>query len=156
MGKKLEILIERLMAFLLSMMILLLFLQVITRFIFMGSILWAGELSVWLFVWITFLGSSLLLYRNEHMVVNLLEMILPVTIYYKIKTFLNIFIKIFIYSFLAIVFYNSIPVIISISNQYATSFPVSKVFLFSSLPVSIILMFIFLIISIMDFFREAN
>lgn len=154
-GQKLESLLEYLLALLLAIMVMLLLGQVITRFILSGSMLWATEMAVWLFVWVTFLGSALLLRRKDHMVVNILEMIIPEDLYLKFQKYLNIFVDLTIYIFLGVIFYNSIPVVQSVSNQYATSVPISKVYLFSSLPVSIILMFIFLSISIYEEIKEG-
>ncbi|QTL96849.1 TRAP transporter small permease subunit [Iocasia frigidifontis] len=153
MGKKLELIVEKTVGILLAVLVLLLFAQVITRFVFVGSMLWASEMAVWIFVWITFLGASLLLKKKEHMTVNVLEILLPEYLYNKIKVFLDIIIQIIIYVFLAIVFYNALPVVSSVSNQYATSVEISKVFLYSSLPLSIIMMFIFLIVSLIERIR---
>lgn len=153
MGKKLELIVEKTVGILLAVLVLLLFAQVITRFVFVGSMLWASEMAVWIFVWITFLGASLLLKKKEHMTVNVLEILLPEYLYNKIKGFLGIIIQIIIYVFLAIVFYNALPVVSSVSNQYATSVEISKVFLYSSLPLSIIMMFIFLIVSLIERIR---
>ncbi|MTI59181.1 MAG: TRAP transporter small permease [Firmicutes bacterium] len=153
MGKQLELFIEKTIGVLLGILVLLLFAQVITRFIFVGTALWASEMAVWIFVWITFLGAALLLRRGQHMVVNILEIILSENAHDKVQGIFNVIIEIIIYVFLVIVFCNALPVVNSVSNQYATSIHVSKVLLYSSLPISIIIMFLFLIISIIEKIR---
>ena len=85
MEQKFLKILEKICGFLLVLMVVLLFLQVATRYIFRGHLLWAGEMAVWLFAWITYLGSVLLYVRKKHIVVDILSNIL----YIKTERFVS-------------------------------------------------------------------
>jgi TRAP-type C4-dicarboxylate transport system permease small subunit len=131
-------------------MVVLLFLQVATRYIFRGHLLWAGEMAVWLFAWITYIGSVLLYVRKKHIVVDILSNILSD----KIRTIVDMISSIIVLIFLTLLFYHSIPVVISYAKQQATSIAISKVFLFSSLTISCGLMIIYSIYSLVKKIRR--
>jgi TRAP-type C4-dicarboxylate transport system permease small subunit len=136
MEKKFVLILEKICGALLVGMVLLLFAQVGTRYIFRGSLLWAGEMAVWLFVWVSFLGSVVLFINNKHIIVDVVSNLLPK----KVNDILGKINSLIVFAFLAIMFYHSLPVVMSYSKQTATSIAVSKFFLFTSLTVSFFLM----------------
>ncbi len=131
--------LEKVLGVLLVVMVVLLFLQVVTRYIFRGHLLWAGEMAVWIFVWITYLGSVVLYIKKKHIVVDILSTILPK----RINRVMEGVSSLLVVAFLLLLFYHSIPVVISYSKQQATSLAISKLFLFSSLTVSCVLMLLY-------------
>jgi TRAP-type transport system small permease protein len=139
MEKRFVKILEKICGGLLVMMVLLLFSQVTTRYIFRGSLLWAGEMAVWLFVWITYLGSVVLYINKKHIIVDIVSNLLPK----KINDVLELISSVIVFLFLLVLFYQSIPVVISYSKQTATSIEVSKRYLFSSLTVSTFLMIVY-------------
>jgi len=147
MGAKLGKMIEKINGVLLAMIVVLLFLQVITRYINVSSFLWAGEAAIWIFVWMVFLGAAVLFHKKQHMIVDIIEYFLHGTTKEKIENVLTRIIKIICWVFLVIIFYYSIVFTLSVANQYAVSFRLSRVYLSAALPVSIVIMFIFEIIS---------
>lgn len=136
MEKKFVQILEKIVGSLLVVMVFLLFAQVATRYILRGSLLWAGEMAVWLFVWVTYLGSVVLFINKKHIVVDIVSNLLPK----KINDVLEAVSSIIVFSFLSVLFYHSIPVVMSYSKQTATSIEVSKFFLFSALTFSLALM----------------
>ena len=150
MGPRLAKLIERTNGVLLAMIVVLLFLQVTSRYLNNTSFLWAGEAALWIFVWVVFLGAAVLFHKKEHMIVDIIEYFLPRKTKEKILKLLAKMIRIMCWVFLLIVFYYSIIVTISVANQYAVSFRLSRLYLSVALPVSIVLMFIFEIISLYE------
>jgi TRAP-type C4-dicarboxylate transport system permease small subunit len=150
MEKKFVKLLEKICGGLLVAMCLLLFAQVATRYILRGSLMWAGEMAVWVFVWISFLGSVVLFMNNKHIVVDIVSSLLPK----KINDVLEKISSIIVVVFLAIMFYYSLPVVVSYSKQTATSIAVSKAFLFSSLTVSLGLMLLFAVYSFINKIRR--
>jgi len=150
MGPRLAKLIERTNGVLLAMIVVLLFLQVTSRYLNNTSFLWAGEAALWIFVWVVFLGAAVLFHKKEHMIVDIIEYFLPRKTKEKILKLLAKMIRIMCWVFLLIVFYYSIIVTISVANQYAVSFRLSRLYLSVALPVSIVLMFIFEIISLCE------
>ncbi|QBF31432.1 TRAP transporter small permease [Thalassococcus sp. S3] len=67
---------ETLIALLLGLMTLVTFANVIARFVFNANILWALELTVFMFAWLVLLGASYAVKKNAHLgvdaIVNLL------------------------------------------------------------------------------------
>jgi len=51
--------------------ILLVFLQVLLRYIFKVSVFWTEELARLLFTWITLLGAAVALREDEHIYINI-------------------------------------------------------------------------------------
>ncbi|WP_319559711.1 TRAP transporter small permease [Marispirochaeta sp.] len=150
MEKKLVRILEIICGAFLVAMVALLFAQVGTRYILQGSLLWAGEIAVWFFVWITYLGAVILYINKKHIVVDILTTFLPE----KVNKTIEMISSVIILIFLLIVFKESIPVVISYSKQTATSVALSKKYLFSSLSVSTGLMILYTIYSFIHKLRR--
>lgn len=150
MGLKLGKMIEKTNGVLLAIIVVLLFLQVTSRSINISSFLWAGEAALWIFVWMVFLGAAVLFHKKEHMIVDIIEYFLPGKTKEKIQKLLAKIIRMTCWVLLVFVFYYSIIFTISVANQYAVSFRVSRLYLSAALPVSIVIMFIFEIISLYE------
>jgi TRAP-type transport system small permease protein len=150
MGSKLARMIEKTNGVLLGIIVVLLFLQVISRSINIGSFLWAGEAALWIFVWVVFLGAAVLFHKREHMIVDIIEYFLPKKTREEILKRLARITRMISWVFLVIAFYYSILFTISVSNQYAVSFRLSRLYVSAALPVSIVIMFIFEVISLYE------
>lgn len=146
MGAILEKLLEKLIGILTGVMVLLLIAQVTTRYIFQGSMYWAGEMATWVFVWITFLGTALLYRQKGHTIVDLVDYMFPEQVRKGLEVFVNIVVAVF----LGVLFYYALPVVKSYSNQYATSIHLSRGLMFLPLPVSIVFIFLFMLDSILQ------
>ena len=72
-----EHMVEKLMALALSLIVLLIFSNVVGRYVFGTSFAGAEELSRLLFVWLVFLGAILALRRRAHLGVELVQARLP-------------------------------------------------------------------------------
>ncbi|HEY8607808.1 MAG TPA: TRAP transporter small permease [Noviherbaspirillum sp.] len=59
-------------------MVVMVFANVVSRYVWNYSFIWAEELSQYLMVWITFLGAGLALREGRHVAVELLQDRLPV------------------------------------------------------------------------------
>ena len=77
---KAESLVENIMAIFLSLMGLLVFLNVVLRYVFNSGITWAEEFSRFLFVWVVFLGAIGALKDNNHLGFSSLVQAMPPTI----------------------------------------------------------------------------
>ncbi len=148
MGSKLATMIEKTNGILLAIIVVLLFLQVVTRYINITSFLWAGEAAIWIFVWVVFLGTAVLFYKKDHMIVDIIEYFLQGKTKEKVEKALAKVIKAICWVFLAVIFYYSIVFTLSVANQYAVSFRLSRLYVSAALPVSIVIMFIFEILSL--------
>lgn len=72
-----ERIVEWLMALALAVMVVLVFGNVVLRYVFNSGIAWAEEISRLMFVWLIFLGAILALRRHAHLGVELLQAKLP-------------------------------------------------------------------------------
>ena len=72
-----ERLVEWLMALALSIMVVLVFGNVVLRYAFSSGIAWAEEISRLMFVWMIFLGAILALRHHGHLGVEMLQAKLP-------------------------------------------------------------------------------
>jgi TRAP-type transport system small permease protein len=63
--------LEILMVTILGVMVVLVFSNVVARYVFDAAITWAEEVSRFLFVWLTFVGASIGLHRGIHLGMDL-------------------------------------------------------------------------------------
>ncbi len=63
--------------FMMAVMASLVFLNVVTRYVFNFSIIWAEEVSQYLMIWIAYLGAGLALREGRHVAVEMLQDRLP-------------------------------------------------------------------------------
>lgn len=69
---------ETIMAFLLGMMTVVTFANVVARYVFNSNILWALELTVFMFAWLVLLGTSYAVKKTAHLGVDaILNMVSP-------------------------------------------------------------------------------
>ncbi|PHS76815.1 MAG: C4-dicarboxylate ABC transporter permease [Rhodospirillaceae bacterium] len=68
---------ETLIAFILGMMTLITFANVVTRYVFNSNLLWALEATVFLFAWLVLIGASYCVKKNLHLGIDLLANVLP-------------------------------------------------------------------------------
>jgi TRAP-type C4-dicarboxylate transport system permease small subunit len=77
LSKYLETMLNIFMAFALSLMVVLVFGNVVLRYFFNSGITWSEEMSRYLFVWLTFLGAIGAFKDKEHLGVDMLVKRLP-------------------------------------------------------------------------------
>lgn len=81
-------------------MCLLLFSNVIFRYIFESSITWANEISRFFFVWLVFFGAIGALIKNEHMGVDMLIKMFPKKVKKTLYAITNLIILVLLYNIL--------------------------------------------------------
>ncbi|EGL81970.1 Tripartite ATP-independent periplasmic transporter DctQ component [Caldalkalibacillus thermarum TA2.A1] len=64
--KRINGLVENITALFLAVMVLLIFLQIISRAVFQSSFAWTEELARYLMIWVTFLGASFAFQYGAH------------------------------------------------------------------------------------------
>jgi TRAP-type transport system small permease protein len=74
---RVERVVQLLMALALAIMVVLVFGNVVLRYVFHSGIAWAEEISRLMFVWLIFLGAILALRQHAHLGVELLQARLP-------------------------------------------------------------------------------
>lgn len=74
--RKLQDIIYTLLGLMLAVVVILIFVGVITRYVFFYSIPWSEELSRYLFVWMIFLGAGFSVRDQSEMKVDILEQLI--------------------------------------------------------------------------------
>jgi C4-dicarboxylate transporter DctQ subunit len=78
--QKINSFVEYIVCVLLAVMVVVVFLQVIFRFVIHSSLPWSEELSRYLMVWIVFLGASIGVNKKSHIGVEALVILLPAVV----------------------------------------------------------------------------
>ncbi len=71
---RLELLLKPLLAALLGFITIGVFIEVVLRYMFAKSFLWGEELSLFAFIWCTFLGSAVCTWRHTHFSFEMVSM----------------------------------------------------------------------------------
>ena len=98
--KSYDDLVENTVAILYGGMILIMFSQVVLRYVFNSPLIWAEELSRYMFVWIVYLGASIAISRKAHLEVDYFIRYLPEEFYNK---YVKLIVSILILCFLTVV-----------------------------------------------------
>ena len=141
--------LEHLCALLVAAMVVLLFIQVVGRYVFDNPPDWTEELARMVFIYLTFVGGSLAIVRNAHLrIESLHERLSP-----RPRTLLDIVLAFVGVIFLAATVYYSIGLLARLSHQPMTSVPISKAFMFAAVPVGCALMLVYELLRIRDLMR---
>jgi len=82
---------------------LLLFVNVVLRYVFLAPISWAEEISIYIMIWIVFVAGSGVFRNLSHLTIDLLPQVLPPAL----KRYLMLFSLIMVMIFLAVFIYYS-------------------------------------------------
>ncbi len=127
-----------------SMMIMLfiIFFQVITRYIFGHSFEWSEEIARFLFVWVVFLGSALIMGESGHLAVRMLPDRLKDT---TAGFVLEIFINFCSYIFILLLIIQGGKMTSTMTFQTAPALGISMSWVYCIIPISGFLMLLYLI-----------
>jgi TRAP-type transport system small permease protein len=123
-------------AVLFLLMISITFVQVICRYIFNSAIPWAGELTIFFFIWVIFLGSVIALSKGMHIGVDIFSNLLNKNKQKYLLFFTNLLIIIFCFSVLI----GSAPLIIDNFTQRSPALEIRITYIYLSIPTSMIAM----------------
>lgn len=127
-------------------MIAITFSQVIFRYLLDSALPWAGELAIFFFIWIIFLGASIALIKGVHIGVDIFTNFFNE----KLKKYNLIFINLIIIVFCFLVIYGSIPLIIDNFSQRSPALEIRLSYVYACIPISMVSM---IFISIQKIFR---
>jgi TRAP-type transport system small permease protein len=131
--------------FSISAMLIMLFVifgQVITRYFFDWTPEWSEELSRFLFVWVVFLGSALIMGESGHLAVQFLPLKFKGRPFGK---FLDIVINISSYIFIGILFWQGLRMTRVMTFQMSPGMDIPMSYVYAVIPVSCVLMMLFVI-----------
>lgn len=129
-----------------STMVLVIFYQVIMRYLFKNSSAWSEELGKFLFVWLTWVGISIGARRGEHIKIEMLTDRLS----HVPAQLLNILSEVVVFIICAVTAYYSIYLVISQNHIRFAGIRISMSWGYLAVAVGCILMMMRNIISILD------
>jgi len=130
--KYLYTLTEVLVFLLFVVMVILVFLQVYTRFLTDNSITWSEELSRFVMIWMIFLASTLTFRTNSHIAVDNVVKLFPS----KIRVFIEVVAHLFMLAFIAVVLWGAFIVIPTTAIQTSPSNNIVMAYVYISIPIS--------------------
>ncbi len=132
-------------------MLAVIFMQVITRYIFGFSFEWSEELARFLFVWVVFLGSALIMGEEGHLAVELLSRLLKGT---KPGFVLNLFINACGYVFIFLLIVQGWKMTETMTFQTAPGLGISMSYVYAIMPLSGILMLLYHVKDTVKIFKD--
>lgn len=129
-----------------TIMLFIIFLQVIFRYVLHNSLTFSEELARYLFVWTVFLGSAVVARENGHIVVGALVQKLKG----KKAKYTKITAYIFTMIFVAILFFQGLKMMRLCSFQHSPALGISMSWVYLAIPIATFVMFCNVLILILD------
>lgn len=130
--KLLYTLTEILVFLLFTAMIIVVSLQVYTRFFTNNSLTWSEELSRFIMIWMVFLASTLVFRKNSHITVTNFVKILP----NKLRVIVEVIAYLFMLIFIGIVLWGAFIVLPTTAIQKSPSNDIIMAYVYISIPIS--------------------
>lgn len=112
---------EAAIVFLFAVMVVVIFVQVIMRYVFNNSLYWSEELGKFIFVWISWLGISLGERYGEHIKITMLVDRLP----YRLAQIVNIVSEIIVIGICAVTLYYGVTLVQSQATTHYAGIKIS-------------------------------
>ena len=141
-----EILSLRISQLFCTLMFIIIFALVVSRYIFKYSFPWAEELTRYLMVWMALLTAGVILRRDKHIRVDIFSKKIPPKLVFLFKTALNLLTIIF----LIVLFKEGLSTAFSMKQVSTSSLYISMFWPYFSIPVSSMCMIIFMINNILN------
>lgn len=140
--KALDWLMEKLCAFLMVLMCLCSFAQVVNRYAFGRSFSWTDEIVIFSMVWVTFFGSALAVSRNSHTRIDFFVSLFPP----KIRSWILAFSDVVCAAFVAALGYVSLPVFRKNLTIFSSGLHWPMAVSYFALQVGCVVMFIYFLV----------
>jgi len=135
-----------------TIMLFVIFLQVIFRYVLHNSLTFSEELARYLFVWTVFLGSAVVAKDNGHIIVGALtQRFTGIT-----SKYVQILAYIATMTFVAILFFQGIKMMRLVSFQHSPALGISMSYVYLAIPVSMFVMFLNILILALDVLRAKE
>ncbi|MBW2128757.1 MAG: TRAP transporter small permease [Deltaproteobacteria bacterium] len=148
----LNIFVKHLAGLLTAAMTVVVFLQVLFRYVFNAPLDWSEEMATFAFTWMALLGASVGLKGEEHPALDIFFMRLSGKIQIFVKTIINLSI-IFM---LVILFIYGIKLTLAMRSQSTAALGYSVSFVYVVLPISALIMLLHIIVQALDLFRKKE
>ncbi len=132
---------EQLLSIMIGALALVVIGGVFFRYVLSDSLPWTDEVSGYMLVWVTFLGSVTALERGKHINFDAIMMALPK----RPRRFLEIVADLFLFAFLGVLLVSGYQITTQLMNQTAVSFEMPMGLIYSIMPISGFLMMVVLV-----------
>ena len=144
-AKRLEFLLKAIVMVLLACLVVLVFMQVVLRFVFSSGIAWSEEMSRYLFVWSVFLSIAVAVKQKSHLMMDYF-----VNKVARLKPFFSAFYYVATFIFFSVVFYFGIVYTISGHGAKSALLPLRLSAVYSAVPVCALLSTFFLVVELIS------
>jgi TRAP-type C4-dicarboxylate transport system permease small subunit len=127
-------------------MVLIIFAQVVTRYVLRVPLSWSEELSRYLFIWVIFLGTAVAVGNKSHIIIDFIIRYLPV----RFKVLGDLIVNIIVAVYLAIIIYSSFKLLPIVSGSLTSALQVSYAYVYAALPISGVITIIYLVDNIIN------
>ena len=135
-----------------SVMVVVVFLQVVFRYLFGFSVSWVSELSQYGMVWLCFLGAAIATHDRDHTRVDYFINLLPRALF----PLVNVVINLILIAFLAYLSYSSIPIIKASLDDVTPGLGIPYGYVVLALPAGGVLMVFYLIVDSLRWLRQER
>ncbi|KAF5048570.1 Sialic acid TRAP transporter small permease protein SiaQ [anaerobic digester metagenome] len=136
-----------------SVMLVIIFAQVVTRYLFNYTPEWSEELARFLFVWVVFLGSALIMGESGHLAVQFLPDKFKGTVF---GTVLDVVINVCGYVFIGLLLTQGWKMTSIMTFQRAPGLDIPMSWVYVIIPVSCVLMLLYLFRETLRIFRNIS
>jgi len=147
-----EKVINAVISILLTLMTVVIFYQVVLRYGFQSSNIWAEEFAVYSFIWVTLLGSACAVKRFQHFEIDFLMKIIPESVK-KYITYMNYALMIV---FLMVLIRYGILITMKTGNQVSAGLHIPMSMMYASVPIGSALMLLFTVQIVLEKFVFPN
>jgi TRAP-type transport system small permease protein len=142
-GHMIEKLIGKVVLLFMSALVILVFTEVLLRYVFSSGMVWAEELERYLFVWLMFLGIAVGIYKQKHIAITTLTEKLS-----KYFRGFGLLVHIITGSFFLVLTWQGTKYMIGSSSGTASVLPIGLGYIYSIIPVASFIALIFIIVLI--------
>lgn len=136
-----ETVLIKLVCVLLAAMTLVITYQVIMRYLFQSSTIWAEEFARYAFIWVVMMGSVIAMRRMKHIRIDfVIERLSP-----KVRKVFDLFSMIIMAIFVVCLLINGVKIVMQTGNQISTGLHIPISYMYSSIPISCFLMLLFIL-----------
>jgi len=144
--------VKHMAGFLTGAMAILVFLQVLFRYVFDAPLDWSEEMATFAFAWMCLLGASVGLYLEEHPRLDIFLGFLPPLV----EKFIRLLILMAIGFMLAVLFVYGLSLTTTMKMQKTAALGYSVSFVYVVLPLSAIIMLIHIVSKALSVFRNTD
>lgn len=132
--------------------IVLALLQIITRYVMNAPLQWTEEVAVFVLIWMTYIGGWVLLRKNAHVRLEIVESLLPPSAVRIVDLFWNLIIL----GILCVLIYAGIKFLPIVQSDKTPALQVSYAYVFAIIPLSCAVMALLTVGKILNTFKNGH